>query len=316
MSERLTVAVTGPTGEIGRAFLRALDRHRDVGRILGMARRPFDPAGLGLKKTEYRQGDVLDRDAVDALASEADVLVHLAFIILGGREETRSINLEGSRNVFAAAAAAPNLKRLVYTSSVAAYGFHADNPQPLTEDVRPRGSEGFYYSAQKAELERALEIETAGSDLEVYVLRPCIVAGPDAQMLARQIPLAPGPLPTLLPDPGTPFQLVHHDDVASALVAATCRAGKPGAYNLAGDGTLTLGDVVRALGGRTFPVPRPLVDLASLGAGLPLMPTLAQWVNAGRVPVVMDTTKARRELRWRPRYDSRETLRELVASHR
>jgi UDP-glucose 4-epimerase len=316
MSERLTVAVTGPTGEIGRAFLRALDRHRDVARVLGMARRPFDPAELGLKKTEYRRGDVLDRAAVDALVAEADVLVHLAFIILGGREETRSVNLEGSRNVFAAAAAAKNLKRLVYTSSVAAYGFHADNPQPLREDVHPRGSEGFYYSAQKAELERALEDETAGSDLEVYVLRPCIVAGPDAQMLARQIPLSPGPLPTLLPDPGTPFQLVHHDDVASALVAAARGAGTPGAYNLAGEGTLTLGDVVRALGGHTFPVPRPLVDLASLGARLPLMPTLVQWVNAGRVPVVMDTTKARRELRWRPRYDSRETLRELVASHR
>ena len=162
MTDRLTVAVTGPTGEIGRAFLRALDRHRDVGRVLGMARRPFDPAELGLKKTEYRRGDVLDRDAVDALVAEADVLVHLAFIIFGGREETRSINLEGSRNVFAAAAAAPNLKRLVYTSSVAAYGFHADNPQPLTEDVRPRGSEGFYYSAQKAELERVLDEETAG----------------------------------------------------------------------------------------------------------------------------------------------------------
>jgi UDP-glucose 4-epimerase len=316
MRERLTVAVTGPTGEIGRAFLRALDRHRDVGRVLGMARRPFDPAELGLKKTEYRRGDVLDREAIDALIAEADVLVHLAFIIMGGRDETRSINLEGSRNVFAAAAAAPNLKRLVYTSSVAAYGFHADNPQPRTEDVPVRGSEGFYYSAQKAELERVLEEETAWTKLEVYVLRPCIVAGPDAQMLVRQIPLSPGPLPTLLPDPGTPFQLVHHDDVASALVAATRGAGEPGVYNLAGEGTLTLGDVVRALGGHTFPVPRPLVDLASLGAGLPLVPTLAQWVNAGRVPVVMDTTKARRELRWRPRYDSRETLRELVASHK
>src|SRR3954467_966867 len=85
MSE-LTVAVTGPTGEIGRAFLKALDPHA---RVLGMARRPFDPAGLGLENTEYRRGDVLDADAVNALAKGADVLVHLAFIILGGREETR-----------------------------------------------------------------------------------------------------------------------------------------------------------------------------------------------------------------------------------
>jgi nucleoside-diphosphate-sugar epimerase len=319
---RLTVAVTGPTGELGRAFLRALDRRRDVGRVLGMARREFDPAELGLRKTEYRRGDVLDRGAVDAFAAEADVLVHLAFIIMGGHDETRRVNLTGSRNVFAAAAATPRVKRLVYTSSVAAYGFHADNPQPLTEDVQPRGTEGFYYSAQKAALEQALEEETAGSELERFVLRPCIVAGPDALMLIRQLPQArlPGLLkravPPVLPDPGIPFQLVHHDDVASALVAATRGPGAPGPYNLAGEGTITLGDVARALGWHSIGVPAPLVDLAAFGAGLPLVPSLAQWVNAGRVPVVMDTARARRELRWRPRHDTVTTLRATVAAAR
>jgi len=44
------------------------------------------------------------------------------------------------------------------------------------------------------------------------------------------------------------------------------------------------------------------------------VPTLAQWVNAGRTPVVMDTAKARRELGWRPRYDTRETLDALVST--
>src|SRR3954449_9447117 len=276
--ERLTVAVTGPTGDIGRAFLRALDRRRDVGRVLGMARRPFDPAALGLRKTRYRQGDVLDRAAVDDLAAEADVLVHLAFIILGSHEETRSVNLTGSRNVFAAAVAAPRVRRLVYTSSVAAYGFHSENPQPLTEDVPVRGTERFYYSAQKAELEEALEDETVGAELETYVLRPCIVAGPDALMLIRELPQVAAPglvrrvIPPVLPDPGVPLQLVHHDDVASALVAATRGAGTPGAYNLAGDGTITLGDLASALGWRSIPVPRPLVAAASLGAALPLVP--------------------------------------------
>ena len=302
----MRVAVTGPTGELGRSFLRALDERPEVERIIGMARRPADLGGL--TKAEYRQGDVLSFNDVEALARDADVLVHLAFIIMGGRDETRTVNLTGSRNVFAAAAR--HAKRLVYTSSVAAYGFHSDNPQPLTEDVRPRGSERFYYSAQKAELEAVLAEETADTELETYVLRPCIVAGPDAQLLLRQLP----PRPFLLPDPGTPFQLVHHDDVASALVAATLGAGTPGAYNLAGEGTITLGDLAKALGRHSFPVPRILLGPASLGAKLPLMPTLAQWVNAGRVPVVMDTAKARGELGWQPRYSSRETLRELVSS--
>ena len=313
MTDRLTVAVTGPTGELGRAYLRALERRRDIGRVLGMARRPFDPASLGLKRTEYRQGDVLDRAAVDALAAEADVLVHLAFIIVGGHDETRAVNLEGSRNVFEAAV--EHVKRLVYTSSVAAYGFHADNPQPLTEDVRPRGSERFYYSAQKAELEGVLAEVTAGSELEVYVLRPCIVAGPDAQLLVRQLSKfqLPGPL-KVLPDPGMRFQLVHHDDVASALVAATRGAGEPGAYNLTGEGTITLSDVAKALGWRAVPVPGVLTELAAVGASLPLVPAVAQWVEAGRVPVLMDASRARRLLRWRPRYDTRATLDAMVSA--
>ena len=153
-----------------------------------MARRPFDPAEHGWKRTEYRQGDVLDRASVDALVEGADVVVHLAFIIFGGRDETREINLEGSRNVFEAAVDA-RARRLVYTSSVAAYGFHDDNPDVLTEDIPPRGTRDFYYSAQKAELEALLDEVAGGSATDAYVFRPCIVAGRDAPTLSRASPV-------------------------------------------------------------------------------------------------------------------------------
>jgi UDP-glucose 4-epimerase len=307
--------VTGPTGDIGRAFLRACDRSRSVGRVLGMARRPFDPADLGVRKTEYRRGDVLDRAAVDELVVEADVVVHLAYIIMGGHEESRRINLEGSGNVFAAAAAAPGVKRLVYTSSVAAYGFHGDNPQPLTEDVPARGTEAHYYSAEKAELEATLWWALDGSGLDAYVFRPCIVAGEDALALLEAIPWLVRRAPVhVVPDPGVAWQLVHHDDVAGALVAAVRGAGSPGIYNLAGPGELRTRDLSRALGWHSVPVPRAAVALAGTAAGLPLVPAQAQWVNALRVPVLMDTARARRELRWRPRHDAQETLRETVAA--
>jgi nucleoside-diphosphate-sugar epimerase len=281
-----------------------------------MARRPFDPAAHGLRKTEYRQGDVLEPGSVAELVAEADVVVHLAFIIMGGHEETRRINLEGSRNVFEAAARS-RARRLVYTSSVAAYGFHRDNPQPITEVVPARGTSRHYYSAQKAELEATLFEATAGSQLDTYVLRPCVVAGPDALAMLEAIPwpVRRSPL-TVLPDPGTRFQLVHHDDVASALVAAVRGAGGPGSYNLAGPGELSAADLARELGWLRIPVPHATLRLAAAGTALPLVPAKAEWLNAFSVPVLMSSAKARKELRWKPRHDAASTLAATVAAAR
>ena len=154
-----------------------------------MARSPFDPtARRAARSSTYRRGDVLDRDAVDGLVEGADVVVHLAFMIMGGAEESREVNLDGSRNVFEAAAAA-GAKRLVYTSSVAAYGFHRDNPQPLTEDVPARGSDSHYYSAQKAEVEALLAGHARGQ-LHAGLRLPALHRrGPGGAAADRQPPL-------------------------------------------------------------------------------------------------------------------------------
>src|SRR5215212_11626881 len=98
----LTVAVTGPTGDLGIAIVNALERSRAVKKIVGMARRPFDPAERGWKKTEYRQGDVTDASSVRGLVQGADVVVHLAFAILDASDATRELNIDGSRRVFEA----------------------------------------------------------------------------------------------------------------------------------------------------------------------------------------------------------------------
>ena len=297
-----------------------------------MGRRPFDPVAEGLRKTDYLQGDVLDRAAVQRLIEGADVVVHLAFLIVGGEEESRRVNLEGSRNVFEATVAAFT-KRFVYTSSVAAYGFHADNPSRLTEDLPPRGTERHYYSAQKAELEGTLNDLLDTTSTDVYIFRPSIVAGPDALALIENIPyvtlsermpamvrraleLVPA-LKPVIPDPGVQFQLVHHDDVATALRAAVLGRGTPGIYNLAASGTLTLSDVAHALGWYSIPMPELALDaIAGLVARVPFVPSEAQWIEALREPALMDTTKARRELRWRPKHDARETLRGMVDATR
>src|SRR3954449_10185061 len=96
----ITVAVTGPTGDLGIALVSGLERSRRVKKIVGMARRPFDPASQGWKKTEYRQGDVQDKASVRDAVKGADVVVHLAFAIIGGGSDSQAINVEGSRNVF------------------------------------------------------------------------------------------------------------------------------------------------------------------------------------------------------------------------
>jgi UDP-glucose 4-epimerase len=313
----LTVAVTGPTGDLGRSFIRTLERSREVERIIGMARRPFDPATRGWKRTEYRQGDVLDRASVETLVEGADVVVHLAFIVVKASAETRHINVEGSRNVFEATVAA-GAQRLVYASSVAAYGF-AEVDGLLTEDLPALGHARHPYSAHKAEVEAALADALAGaSETDAWVLRPCIVAGPDAPTFVEQARWSdrlPGPLAALvgavavLPDAGVPFQLVHHDDVATALRAGVLGRGEPGAYNIAADGEVTVRDLAGALGYHTIPMPRLAVEAASeVVARLPFLPEEAAWVEALRRPVLMDTSKARRLLKWRPRYDAMQTL--------
>jgi UDP-glucose 4-epimerase len=328
----LKVAVTGPTGEIGKAVVGALERASQVAEVLGMARRPFDPAERGWKKVSYRRGDVLDRGAVAELVEDADVVVHLAFMIMGGAKESRRVNLDGSRNVFEAAVAA-GAKRIVYASSVAAYGFHSDNPRPLTEDVPARGTASHYYSAQKAEVEGMLADALYGSATAAYVFRPCIVAGPDAPLLIDSLPYTqiserlPGPVLSLLdglpilrpvlPDPGVPFQLVHHDDVASAMRAAVVGRGTPGIYNLAGGGELTIKQLAVELGWYSIPVPELAVDaVAEMIGRLGFLPAQAQWIAAFREPVIMSTQKARRELRWRPRHNALETLRETITATR
>jgi nucleoside-diphosphate-sugar epimerase len=303
-----------------------------VKRVLGMARRPFDPAKHGWKKVTYREGDVRDREAVAELVKEADVVVHLAFIIMGGAAESSAVNIDGSRTVFEAAVAA-GAARLVYASSVAAYGFRPEHPRPLTEAVPAVGTASHYYSAQKARLEALLHETLAGSATQAYVFRPCIVAGPDAPLLIDSLPVTqiserlPAAvlrlldgvpiLKPVLPDPGVPFQLVHHDDVASAMLAGVRGRGTPGVYNLAGPGQLTVAELAAELGWYSIPIPELAVDAAAeMVAHLGFLPAQVQWIAALREPMIMDTAKARRELRWRPKHDALETLRETITAAR
>jgi nucleoside-diphosphate-sugar epimerase len=334
---QLTVAVTGPTGTFGFGLMPLLESEPRVARVIGIARRPFDPGQHGWTKMEYRQGDVRDADALREAFTGCDVVVHLAFMITGNASEAtiRAINVEGTVNAFRAARDA-GAERFVYASSVAAYGFHRDNPVGMDEDWPVRPAARLFYAQEKAELEEVLHEEAAApGSPALFLVRPPIVLGPHAVGAKGAVPqpLAaagrrmldffadlPLPLPVLAPD--VQLQFIHEHDVGQALLRCVLGEGPPGAYNIAGDGVLTGADIARELGLSPVSVPGRLVySTARAAASLPRLPgtpPAADWIEAITHPAIMDTTKAKRELGWRPQYTGlgalRDTLRADAAS--
>jgi nucleoside-diphosphate-sugar epimerase len=327
----LVVAVTGPTGTFGFGLVPLLQADERIARIVGIARRPFDPAEHGWTKLAYRQGDVRDAPSLERAFQGADVVVHLAFLITGtaSRATTRAINVDGTLNAVRAAAAA-GARRFVYASSVAAYGFHPDNPVGMTEDWPVRPAEHLFYAQEKAELEHLLHDEIAAHpDLALYLVRPSIVVGPHTLGAKDVLPgrLAPVgrrlvglvgrlPVPVPAPIPDVPLQLVHEDDVGRALVQCIVGAGPAGAYNIAGDGVLSARDVARALGLLPLPLPAGVVRTAARAVAalpdLPFVPPATGWAEVVSHPSIMDTSKAKRELGWVPRYTGLEALDDTV----
>jgi nucleoside-diphosphate-sugar epimerase len=326
-AEGLTVAVTGPTGTFGFALAPLLEADERIARVRGIARRPFDPADHGWGKMTYHRGDVRDVDVLAGVFAGADVVVHLAFLVTGtaSAEVTRAINVDGTLNAFRAAARA-GVSRFVYASSAAAYGFFPDNPVGMTEDWPTRPDHRFFYAEEKAELERLLHVEAVEHPtVELYLLRPPIVLGPHAlgakdllprrlvpvvSAAARLVDRFPVKIPVILP--AVLLQLIHEDDVGRALVQCIVGAGPPGAYNIAGGGTVTAHDVARELGLAPIGVPLGISQWAARAvASIPVpavLPPVTGWAEALSHPAIVDTTRAERDLAWRPAYTSLEAL--------
>ena len=324
----LTVAVTGATGTLGFGLMPLLEADDRVAHVTAVARRPFDPAAHGWTKTKYQRGDVRDAQLLREAFRHADVVVHLAFQVTGAAsaQTIRSVNVDGTLNAFDAAAAV-GARRFVFASSVAAYGFHRDNPVGMTEDWPTRPAARLFYAREKAEIEHLLLARAAAGGPDLYLLRPSIVLGPHAVggksaphgllgAIARAPVLLAGRLSFPVPAPELPVQLVHEKDTGQALLRCVVAAGPPGVYNIAADGIVTPRDVARELGMRSFPVPARLTQSAARAlAALPFLPPAAQWVEAACHPAIMDTTRARAELGWVPEFTALETLRDTLREY-
>jgi nucleoside-diphosphate-sugar epimerase len=318
----MRVAITGITGQFGKALARVLEDEPAVSEVVGIARRDFDPADEGFRKLVYRQGDVRDPELRDAFTS-ADTVVHLAFVIGGTRadqQQRRDINVDGSRNVFAAAAEA-GARKLIYASSVAAYGAHPDNPDLITEEHPTRGTPGVSYSQEKAEVEGILDLfEKEHPSITVTRMRPCAVGGPGLEDMmyeflpdaVKRIPIFAPWFPRLFPNPiqggRLLAQAVHEDDVAEAFRLAIVNDA-PGAFNLAGEDVLGARDIASIMRARAVPMPlfgaRRVVDIAHR-LGISKVP--GDWIDLMRYPILVDSTRARTTLGWRPRFTSAGAL--------
>src|SRR3954451_18848607 len=316
---RMKIVVTGATGNVGTALLRALAADREVQEIVGIARRV--PAWRP-PRTRWVRADVA-ADPLEPHFAGADAVIHLAWLIQPSRDaaELERVNVEGSRRVFAAAAAA-SAKALVHASSIGAYS-PGPKDRRVDESWPTDGIETSFYARHKAAAERALDaVEARHPELRVVRLRPGLIFQRAAAQEIRRLfagPLLPSPLlhPRLLPVlPVTDrlvLQAVHADDVAEASRLAATAPDARGAYNIAAEPILGPRELGEILGARPVRVPvRLLRALAGLTWRARLQPTPEGWLDMGLAVPVMDTSRARDELGWAPRHDAGDALLELL----
>jgi UDP-glucose 4-epimerase len=313
----MSVVVTGASGNAGTSVLSALADEPAVESVLGVARRA---PSLSLPKVEWTRADV-SRDALEPLFRGADAVVHLAWLIQPSRdgETLRATNVDGSRRVFEAVAAA-GVPALVYASSVGAYS-PGPKDRAVDESWPTDGIKTSFYSRHKAEVERLLDVfEAEHPEVRTVRLRPGLIFKRDAASEIRRYfagPLLPNALMRRIPlVPDTPrlrFQAVHSLDVGDAYRRAVVDDGARGAYNVAAEPVLDPERLASLLGARRVPVPaRVLRAAAALTWRARLQPTPEGWVDMALGVPIMDTTRARDELGWEPRFDGGEALLELL----
>jgi nucleoside-diphosphate-sugar epimerase len=318
----MRVVVVGATGNVGTSVLRSLADEPAVDSILGVARRM---PGLGFPKTDWARADV-SRDDLAPLFSGADAVIHLAWLIQPGRDEAtlRATNVDGSRRVFEAAAAA-GVPSLVYASSVGAYS-PGPKDRRVDESWPTDGITSSFYSRHKAEVERLLDrFERESPSVRVVRLRPGLIFKRHAATGIRRLfagPFLPSPLVRRELVPVVPrterlvFQAVHSYDVGDAYRLAALSDAR-GAFNVAAEPVLDPDELARVLSARPVPVHAGLLRAgASLSYRLHLQPSEPGWLDMGLAVPLMNTTRARTELGWEPRRGADDALRELLAGMR
>ena len=309
--------VFGGAGFVGGALVRAL---RGAGRavIVVDLRAPADP----LQSVPSHRVDVSDRHEVASLARrlpEGAVFVNLAArqyqdaVPRAHRQAWfDAVNCQGAIHV-AGLAVETRAAGLVQFSSDMVYGPPERMPVPESHPLRPGGE----YGRSKKAMEEALAEAADKTGLALTILRPRLISGPGRlgvfvklfELVRRGLPVP------LIGSGGNHYQMVSVEDCARAAVLAWEHGFPGGAFNLGSEPDRTvrqlMRDLVRHAGSRSPVVPTParlmrlaLAALAPLGIE-PLY--REQYLLADR-SFVVDTTRAREALGWRPTRNDRELM--------
>ncbi len=302
----MRVGITGAAGYFGRNIIARLEENDDVEHVLGVSRRPWRH---DYQKLTYRRLDVRSDALPGLFASHAvDTVIHLAFLLnpIHDEQEMHDVNVNGTKNVLAAASEA-DVKKLVMSSSTTVYGAQPDNPSRLTEKAPQRGRDSrYYYPRDKARLEEHCEEwKQAHPGVIVTVLRPCLVMGPTVDQFYsrllnwRMLPLVSGANPEM--------QFVHEDDVARAFEHFTVE-DVGGVFNIVGDGTMHWRDIIEMAGVRPVSIPRAILSpVMSLAWRLHLTEIPPGILDFIQYPWVAAGDKAKKA-GFTPQYSTRETL--------
>lgn len=314
------LVVTGATGNVGTSVVRLLSEDPGVGSVLGLARRTPE---WSPPKTDWAAVDLAseETDLADVFKG-ADAVIHLAWAFQPTHDPamTWRTNVLGSIRVFDAVAAA-RVPTLVHTSSVGAYS-PGPKDHAVDESWPTHGWPDAAYCREKAYLERTLDtFDRAHPRVRVVRMRPAFLFKRESASEQRRIfggRFLPGPLarPELLPFlpdiPGLRVQALHTDDAATAYQLAV-KSDVRGAFNLAAEPPVDAELLGEMLGSRPVRLPRTAARSAIAAAwGLHLLPASPHLFDAVLGLPLMDCTRARTELGWRPERTAPEVLEEFL----
>jgi len=303
--KKKTIAITGAAGFFAECLVPLLETDPSVERIVAIDCR--EPASLtSWEKVEFHKLDIRDPE-IGSLFQGIDILVHMAFVLmrLPGAKDVDDINTAGSRNVLQLAAIA-GVPKVIFTSSVVAYGIREDNPVPLREDYPLRPNSDLYYSRNKAAVESVLhKIARENPSMQVTILRPCTVVGPHAD--PASMASLTGGTTTLVRGYNPLYQLVHEDDVARALHHVISN-DLPGTFNVCSDEPRTLEDLAHTAGKRTMALPLSLVKpMFQLLWSLKATVFAPEWVKLTQFPIVASNERLK-ATGWKPEYTTTEAF--------